>query len=151
MSTTKDEIISVLNDLIETCKDGQQGFLEAAEAVGDSDLRNTFNVYSQQRARFAGELQNEVLRQGGDPAKTGHVSAKLHRGWMNLKAAITSKSEASIIAECERGEDSAVANYEEALKKHLPAALETLVLNQFRQVQEAHKRIRDLEKVRKAG
>lgn len=151
MSTINDEIISCLNDLIETCKDGQQGFLEAAEAVGDSDLRNLFNVYSQQRAQFAGELQNEVLRQGGDHAKTGHVSAKLHRGWMNLKAAITSKSEASIIAECERGEDAAVANYEEALKKHLPSNLEALVASQFREVQQAHKRIRELEKVSKAG
>ena len=151
MSISNDDIITCLNDLIETCKDGQQGFVEAAEAVKDVELRTLFNVYSQQRARFAGELQNEVLRHGGDPAKSGHVSAKLHRGWMNLKSAITSNSDASIIAECERGEDSAVANYEDALKKHLPSDLEALVLHQFREVQDAHKCIREMEKVCKAG
>src|SRR6266550_7310539 len=111
MAERNDEVIDHLNDLIETCKDGEYGFRTAVEAManqGDAELRTLFNTYAQQRARFAAELQNEVLRRGGDPAKAGHVSAAFHRGWMNLKAAVSGKSEASIVAECERGEDAAM-------------------------------------------
>lgn len=142
---TNDEVISELNDLIETCKDGEQGFRTAAEGVGNSDLRTLFNMYAQQRARFAAELNNEVLRRGGDPAKSGHVSAAFHRGWIDVKQAVTGKSEAAVIDECERGEDSAKANYEKALKKNLPADLLSLVEGQYQEVKDAHDRIRAMK------
>ena len=70
---------------------------------------------------------------------------------MNLKCPITSNSDTSIIAKCERGEDSAVPNYEDALKKLLPSNLEAMVLRQFRELQDARKRIREMEKASKAG
>ena len=62
-----DEIISVLNDLIETCKDGEHGFHDAADAAGDRRLEELFRTYSEQRGRFASELQEEVRKLGGDP------------------------------------------------------------------------------------
>lgn len=142
---TNDEVISELNDLIATCKDGEQGFRTAAEDVGNSELRTLFNMYAQQRARFAAELNNEVLRRGGDPAKSGHVSAAFHRGWIDVKQAVTGKSEAAVIDECERGEDSAKANYEKALKKNLPSDLLSLVEGQHLEVRDAHDRIRAMK------
>src|SRR4029078_8704180 len=50
--------ISTLNGLIETLKDGQEGFRQASEAVKDCQLKMLFGEYSLQRAKFAGELQN---------------------------------------------------------------------------------------------
>src|ERR1051325_8499829 len=47
----------VLNDLIETLKDGQEGFRQAAENVRDPQLKTLFSQYSQQRSRFATALQ----------------------------------------------------------------------------------------------
>ena len=140
-----DRVISVLNNLIETCKDGQDGFRAAAEGVKNSELKTLFNTYSQQRAQFAGDLQNEVRRLGGDPEKTGSVAASLHRGWINIKSAVTGEDEGAVIAECERGEDSAVRNYEDALREDLPADIRVLVQRQFTQVKEAHDRMRALE------
>jgi uncharacterized protein (TIGR02284 family) len=140
-TSTNEEIISVLNDLIETCKDGEQGFHTAAEGVENSELRTLFNLYAQQRARFGAELNNEVLRRGGDPAKSGHVSAAFHRGWIDVKQAVTGKSETSVIDECERGEDAAKSNYEDALKKNLPSDLLVLVESQYEEVKDAHNRI----------
>ena len=140
-----DRVISVLNNLIETCKDGQDGFRAAAEGVKNSELKTLLNTYSQQRAQFAGDLQNEVRRLGGDPEKTGRVAASLHRGWINIKSAVTGEDEGAVIAECERGEDSAVRNYEDALREDLPADIRVLVQRQFTQVKEAHDRMRALE------
>ena len=142
-----DNVISVLNNLIETCKDGQNGFQTAAEGIKRSDIKSLFYQYSQQRAQFAGELQNEVRRLGGDPEQTGSVAATLHRGWINIKSAVTGEDENAVLAECERGEDSAVSNYKDALQDaNLPSDVRMVVERQYAQVQEAHDRIRNLER-----
>ncbi len=145
-----DETISTLNNLIETCKDGENGFRTAAAGVDNSELKTLFNTYAQQRAQFAAELQAEVRRLGGDPEKTGSVAASLHRGWINIKSAVTGGSEASVIAECERGEDAAVKNYEEAQRESLPGDAQALIQHQYTQVKEAHDRIRALERASEA-
>ena len=149
MALDNDEVISTLNNLIETCKDGQNGFRTAAEGVKDTKLTTLFYTCSQQRGQFAAELQNEVRRVGGDPEKTGSTAAVLHRGWINIKSAVTGEDEGAVISECERGEDSAVKSYEEALENNLPADVQMIVERQFLQVKEAHDRIRSLE-IRKA-
>jgi uncharacterized protein (TIGR02284 family) len=146
-----DKVISTLNNLIETCKDGQEGFRQASEGIKNTELKTLFLTYSQQRAQFAGELQNEVLRLGGDPEKSSSTAGALHRGWINIKSAITGEDEGAVIAECERGEDSAVSNYEEALKGELPSNLHELIERQFAQVKEAHDRIRSLERATSKG
>ena len=148
---SNEEVISTLNNLIETCRDGQQGFQTAAAAVERGDLKQLFHTYSQQRAGFVGQLQDEVRRLGGDPENAGSVAATLHRGWIDLKAAVTGRDDAAILAECERGEDSAVSNYRDALGVDLPANVRSIVERQFGEVKEAHDRVRSLEKAREAG
>lgn len=148
MAMDKDEVIATLNNLVETCKDGQNGFRTAAEGVKNAELTTLFNTYSQQRGQFAVELQNEVRKSGGDPEKTGSTAAALHRGWINIKSAVTGEDEGAVISECERGEDSAVKSYKEALKKDLPPDLRAIVERQFSKVKEAHDRIRSLEKAK---
>ena len=70
----------------------------------------------------------------------------VHRGWINIKSAVTGEDEAAVISECERGEDSAVEAYEEALETDLPNDVKVIVSRQFSQVKEAHDRIRSLER-----
>jgi len=146
MAIDNDEVISTLNNLVETCKDGQNGFRTAAEGVKDTKLTTLFNTYSHQRGQFAAELQNEVRRLGGEPGETGSTAAVLHRGWINIKSAVTGEDEGAIISECERGEDSAVKAYEEALKNNLQGDVKMLLERQFSQVKEAHDLVRSLEK-----
>ena len=138
-------VASTLNGLIETCKDGEQGFRSAAEGVTDPNLQRLFESYSQQRSEFANELQMEVKRLAEDPVDSGHVLGALHRGWLNIKAAVTGKDEGAIISECERGEDVAVRNYREALDQSLPSNIRMIVERQFVQVKQAHDHVRSLE------
>ncbi len=146
-----DDIISALNNLIETCKDGQNGFQTAADGVKNAELKTLFSTYAQQRAKFAGDLQSEVRRLGGDPEKSGSVAATLHRGWINIKSTVTGEDESAVLAECERGEDSAVSNYQDALAANLPANVQDVVQRQFTQIKDAHDRIRSLEQASGAG
>jgi uncharacterized protein (TIGR02284 family) len=148
---SNEEVISTLNDLIETCRDGQNGFQTAADGIKNSELKELFYGYSQQRAQFVGELQDEVRHLGGDPENTGSVAATLHRGWINIKSAITGEDEGAIISECERGEDSAVSNYRDALNTDVPANVRQIIERQFSSVKQAHDRIRLLEKSSGAG
>jgi uncharacterized protein (TIGR02284 family) len=138
------DYISTLNGLIETCKDGEQGFRDAAEGVQRSDLKSLFNEYSRQRAQFASELQMEVARIGGSPETSGSVAGAIHRRWIDVKSAVSGKDDHAILEEAERGEDSAVKNYQEALAADLPADLRSIVQKQSEKVLETHNRIRSL-------
>lgn len=142
MSTT----ISILNDLIETLKDGQEGFRAAAADVKAADLKTIFSEYSLQRSKFVGELQSLSRSLGEkEPETEGSVAGALHRGWINLKAAISSQDEHAILVECERGEDSAVSEYKKAIKENeLPANVLEALQTQYEKVKAAHDRIRNL-------
>ena len=143
-TASNDDVISTLNGLIETCKDGQNGFKEAAEGVERSDLKSLFYEFSQQRSQFVGDLQSLVRELGGDPENSGSVAAAIHRGWINIKSAVTGKDDGAILNECERGEDSAKNAYKNALEEALPANIMETVQTQYVAVQAAHDRVKAL-------
>ena len=136
--------IATLNDLIEACQDGYEGFREAAEGVEDEKLKAIFTKYSNQRAGFASDLQSLVAGLGATPEHSGSLSATLRRGWMDLKGAIAGNDEAAILNECERAEDSAKNTYQEAMKQSLPDYVATTVRSQYEGVLGAHDHIKSL-------
>ena len=133
---------STLNNLIEICKDGQEGFRDASENIKHSDLKTLLSGYSLQRSKFAGELQELVIHLGVEPEKTSSVASAIHRGWIDLKSAFTNGSDHAILVECERGEDYAVAAYHKASDGQLPHHIQTTVTAQCAAVQAAHDDIR---------
>ncbi len=135
-------VISTLNDLIETCKDGANGFRAAADGVTRSEAKALFLSRIPIIERSAAELQDEVRRLAGNPETTGSVAAAMHRGWMGLKTALSGSNEEAIVTECERGEELAAKNYEDALKTDLPTETRALVEAQYRGT------LSNLEKVR---
>ena len=72
------------------------------------------------------------------------MSGAMHRAWINIKGAVTNRDRHAILAEAERGEDSAVASYQDALEKDLPAPVRDLVSRQQSEVKAAHDKIRTL-------
>lgn len=139
-----DSVVTTLNNLIETCKDGQEGFQQAAGGVQDSSLKSLFYEYSQQRAKFVGELQGLVRDLGGEAETSSSIAGALHRGWINIKSAVTGRDDAAILNECERGEDIAKSAYKDALAADLPSNVTSVIQEQATQVQQAHDRIRGL-------
>ncbi|HEX8371407.1 MAG TPA: PA2169 family four-helix-bundle protein [Chthoniobacterales bacterium] len=135
--------VDILNDLIQICKDGQDGFRDASENVRHSDLKTLFSQYSLQRSKFAGDLQQHVINLGEDAEKSSSIASALHRGWIDLKSAFTKGSDHAILAECERGEDHAVAAYKDALDQDLPSNIRNEIQEQLAAVQAAHDDICD--------
>ena len=135
----------VIDNLIETLKDGQQGFKEAAESVKNPQLKSLFNDYSQQRARFIVELRSKAQSPNKrDPDISGSATGALHRGWINLKSALSRGDDHAILAECERGEVSAMEEYQTALDNGLSAPVRDIVSRQYIEIEATHDRIRDL-------
>lgn len=145
MSDAIKHAASVLNNLIETCRDGQNGFRTAAEGVNDAELKALFNRYSAQRGEYAMELQALVSGLGSKPETTGSAAGALHRGWMDIKQIVTGKDVARITSEAERGEDVAKEAYRSALQEDLPADIRRVVQKQYAGVLEAHDNVRRLE------
>ena len=150
MPMEKDDVIHTLNDLIETCKDGEEGFRTCAEDIERVDLKSIFERAAQRCAESARELQAEVLRLGGKPERKSSFAGSVHRRWVDIKSAITGKGEAAVLAECERGDDVAKASYQKALEKDLPPEVRGIVQRQYQGVLEHHDMVRHLEKAAKA-
>jgi uncharacterized protein (TIGR02284 family) len=146
MTLKNAEVVSVLNDLIQTCEDGIHGFRTAADAVKNPAAKALFASRLPKIELGERELKAEVRRLGGDPDKSGTVAGAMHRGWINLKSAITGKNEEAIVMECERGEEHATHAYEDAMQKDLPAETRTIIERQYRGVVENLERVRALSK-----
>ena len=150
MTDLNKEAISVLNDLIETSKDGEKGFMACAEDVKNTQLKQVFTKHAQDCRQAATELQAKVKSLGGDPETSTSVTADLHRFWVDIKSSVTGKDEAAILNEAERGEDHAKAAYKKALEKDLPADIRSFIQSQYEGVQKAHDEIRDLRNAARA-
>jgi uncharacterized protein (TIGR02284 family) len=140
----KNEVISTVNELIEVSKDGEQGFRTCAKGVKDTQLKALFEQTAQRIAEGVTELQTKVRALGGDPDKSGSATGAVHRGWINIKSTDSGMDAAAVLAECERGEDSAKHAYEDALKKDLPSDVRSIVERQYQGVKQNHDRVRDL-------
>jgi uncharacterized protein (TIGR02284 family) len=139
-----DNVISTLNDLVETSKDGEQGFRTAAEDTKSAELRAVFLARAEDCARGAADLQHVISRLGGNPQERGSIAGAVHRGWVNLKSAASGRSDLSILEECERGEDVAKARYRKALDEKLPEDIRSIVQKQYDAVLRNHDQVRDL-------
>jgi uncharacterized protein (TIGR02284 family) len=140
-----DDIISTLNDLIETCKDGEQGFRTCAEDASNRNpqLKTLFATRQRECAEAAQELQQLVQAYGGDPETKSSVTGTMHRAWVDIKSAITGKDDKAVLNECERGEDVAVKSYRKALENtNLPADVRAVVERQYQGVVRNHDQVK---------
>ena len=143
--------ISVVENLIETNKDGQKGYQDAAQHVKRSDLKTYFNEESLERSRFAGELEAELVRLGKPDKKvSGSASAAVHRAWIDTKVALGG-GDKTILESIEKGEDNAKDTYNKALTGSLPGNLMEIVRRQAAGVQRAHDKVKMLRDSAKAA
>jgi uncharacterized protein (TIGR02284 family) len=143
--------LGVLNHLLETCRDGERGFLFAAQHAVDPEVKELFSTLARERASFAGELVPHVHRLGGPANTEGSTAGAIHRGWMSLKEKIASHHDEVLLSEAERGERVAIHTYQEALDGMLPPTVSDLVERQHVAIREAYARIAALESAWQVG
>jgi uncharacterized protein (TIGR02284 family) len=111
-----DKDIKTLNSLIATTIDSIDGYTESAKDAESSRFGQMFNDRASERRQVLTRLQAEVARLGGNPEDDGTTAAAAHRGFVNLKSAVTGQDDKAVINEVERGEDHIKAKFEDALR-----------------------------------
>ncbi|BDT66875.1 hypothetical protein os1_10400 [Comamonadaceae bacterium OS-1] len=149
-----DDVVDTLNDLIETCYDGEYGFQACIERTNTQSLQAVFGERMRECAGAAAELASEVVRLGGTPEDSGTVGGTVHRGWVAVRDMLSSDegNDLAVLEECERGEDLALGSYRKALKGALPIEIRALVERQMVGVQKNHdmlKQLRDSYKLQR--
>ena len=151
MATTNDNTARAFTDLVAINHTGAKGYQEAAEGVTNPQLKTELSQLSQQRAQFASQLSQQASKLGVS-ADSGTVegalteaAAAVHRGWINLKSAITGQSDAAILGECETGDATALTAYETALKADLSPDAKTVIEQQRSQILAAKNKITELK------
>jgi len=139
-----DDIISTLNALIETSKDGEEGFRSAAENVEDSRLKTFFLHRSQEVGSSVRELQDLVRSLGGEPAESSSIGGTLHRRWIDIKTAFTRNDTVAVLNETERGEDVALSAYRKAAEQELPTHVKFVVVRQLEGAKRNHDQVKQL-------
>lgn len=136
--------VSILNELIQVTKDSEEGFRTAVNNVKDDYLKQIFTDKANSCKSAISDLQDKVLEMNGDPQESGSLLGAMHRGWVNIKGALTGKDDHAILVECERGEDVIKAAYAKALESDLDVNIRPLIEKQYAGVKKDHDLIRDL-------
>ncbi|MGK6318595.1 ferritin-like domain-containing protein [Sphingomonas sp. DT-204] len=138
--------ISVLNGLTATALASMKGYEDAVEDVESTRLASLFADFARDRGRVVASLQAEVGALGGEPEESGSFLGAAHRGFIDLKQALTGKNDKAIIDEVERGEDHIKAKFEDALNDtELQPATLTVIREAFTSVKASHDQARALK------
>lgn len=137
-------------ELVETLRDGERGYRDAAQKLRDSDRAEWASVlerFSEQRAEFRREIVALGHHYGDDVDESGTTTAALHRGWIALKDALTGDDAGSVLGAAVTGENHAVSEYEKALGKDLSAGFRDVVSRQHQAVVAARDEVKALQNV----
>lgn len=141
--------VEKLQDLIQINIDSYNGFIEAAEKIDHENLAGLFRELATDRSGFAEELKQFVRMNEESPEQSGSGSAKAHRLWIDLRAALNGGDPYVILIEAERGEDKIKSKYEDALKDTAGSPVNDVLQRQYARVKAGHDRVRDLRDAQK--
>ena len=136
------EIVTVLNNLIETNSDRIKGYEKAAEDAPDNEIKELCNSNASQSKAFKTQLEQLVKEYHGKINDKSSVSGAVYRAAMEAKHSI-SGSNKSVLSSCEMGEEVALENYKHAKIDSLgfPARIVSIILNQNSEISRARDRV----------
>lgn len=141
---THSEVVTIVNEVIETLNERESGYRIAAEHSKNTQLVKNFTEFMSQSSRFISELmpfsdENSPKEIGKGPLGT------IFQGFMNLKEKITGGNSKSILSDCLAGEEAAVKVYEGALSdEELPINLRQILEQQYGEIKAAQEKLKNM-------
>ncbi len=114
--------ISVLNDLIDVCRDEYSFFNKAAKKIEDEKLKNIFQKYASEKNKQLIKLETEVIRLGGN-LRDKKNELKLQQSILN--------SQPNILRECLKKDDAVMDRYSNAINEDILWEVIPLVAKQY--------------------
>ena len=137
-----------LNELLTKNYDAEAGYKLATEKVKSENLKKFFTRRAKERYDFGHQLKNEITSYGETPDKGTSFKGDAHRAWMNLKSAVSSNNEETILEEAIRGEKAALEEYNEILSEpNLPPTTESILTIQRDNVKNALEEVKTFEAI----
>jgi uncharacterized protein (TIGR02284 family) len=137
--TSIQETISILKGLIVACHGIEQGYNESAEAIKDAKVKAVWREIALQEHKMASELEQAVVRLGGDPRHGGLAGAS-QLLWPDQG---TGQEPESRLPDGPR-EEAQRAIYRSALQADLPLNVHMLVQRQHVEISAVRERVRQL-------
>lgn len=137
MELPNNKVVSILEELMEECKDGEQGYKNAADDVADKDLAAILLSYSEQRGSFVNELRVLIQSIGGAIEFTGSIMGILQRRWLDVKFGAAGSNTESILNDCLACDEAAIKKYEIHLKQELPGNVMLILIRQHEAIKDA--------------
>ena len=143
-----EEVAKKLNNLLEKNYDAEKGYQDAAERIENPTMKDFLKEQARKRYDFGHEIKTEIKNYGEQPDKGGSAKGTVHRAWMDLKAAVASSSEEQVMEEVQRGEQSAINEYNEVISEtSLPTSVQQILTKQRDQIVEAQQSAKNFEVV----
>jgi uncharacterized protein (TIGR02284 family) len=144
------EVIRDLKNLLAIINDGKEGYESSSQATDKIELKGVFLKYAAQRALFASELSTHIARHGGDAQnESGGVLGALHRTWIDVKHALSSKEDKAILDAVITGETMALQAFNRHIADHADQADHIALLR--RQRDGIHDAIQEMHTLLSAG
>ena len=141
MTAVTDQKTRLVSQLINSCYRAQDGYKTAASTVEDHTLRRLFEIYAQQRTRFAEELREYLPYEAA--TETNYASGLALEDTENGRDSIR---------ECLEIDSRTLALYKEALShRALPTRAHFLISAQLALLQRVHDRMNGMFDQRVAG
>lgn len=138
------DVVDILRDLAASVKDVEIGFTEAAAHAGTDRLKTFFMRRAQACRADAESLQEQLARLSGETEEGGTVSAAAHRAWLLVRGLFGGVGDATLLAECRRGEEAALSACRKALQRNLPPDLHEMAQRQLESAERSRDTITSL-------
>jgi uncharacterized protein (TIGR02284 family) len=127
---------------------GEKGYAVVASNVSNRALKILYKSYAQQRFQFKEQIFAEIQRLGGHARPTDNFLGLVHRGRIDIFAALTigaENVEKVVLKELLLGETITVKAYEKTLKKDLAPETRDMLERQFDEVRNVVEQVRLLK------
>ncbi|HIB36712.1 PA2169 family four-helix-bundle protein [Mesonia sp.] len=141
-----EEVAKKLNNLLEKNYDAEKGYQDAAERIENPAMKDFLQKQAEKRYDFGHEIKAEIKNYGEQPDKGGSAKGTVHRAWMDIKAFVASSSEEQVMEEVQRGEQSAINEYNEVISEtSLPPSVQQILTKQRDQILKAQQSAKNFE------
>jgi uncharacterized protein (TIGR02284 family) len=123
-----------LNNIVEICEDGRQGYGVAAEKLEHTELQTLFNRLSQQRKLFVEEIKEDARNMGVEIDDTGSAIGFFHRTWLAAKATFASSTVDAVIEASLTGEKKAMEVYNNTISEEIPEYINDRLKSQLHSI-----------------
>lgn len=154
METTKeradqnihDETVNHLQDLLVKNYDAEKGFKKSMEMVKSESLKHFLQKQAAQHSRFATELTDQLRNLNEEPREKGSITGDMHRAWIDIKTSVSGNKDESVLAECIRGEQASVEEYEEKMRAHhFPQQISSVLQRQSQEIQRTLSQVKEMD------